>query len=154
MPITYSWKILDVQTQDLPSNNLIDVILRIAWEKRGTDDQGNSFGHLNVTNLKLNTDSFTPFEELTEEQIWTWIKPNLTCEESIDQAIQTGLENVRNPIKSKKFSWMKRESQQSSENTDAQITPVLDPNKEFIIKTESGELIKLNLPQSSIVNQG
>ena len=154
MPITYSWKILDVQTQDLPSNNLIDVILRIAWEKRGTDDQGNSFGHLNVTNLKLNTNSFTPFEELTEEQIWTWIKPNLTCEESIDQAIQTGLENVRNPIKSKKFSWMESESDQSSENTGAQITPVLDPNKEFIIKTESGELIKLNLPQSSIVSQG
>lgn len=154
MPITYSWKILNVQTQDLPSNNLTDVILRIAWEKRGTDDQGNSFGHLNVTNLKLNTDSFTPFEDLSEEQIWSWIKLNLTCEESIDQAIQTGLENIRNPIKSKKFSWMKSESQQSSENTGAQITPVLDPSKEFIIKTESGELIKLNLPQSSIVNQG
>lgn len=154
MPITYSWKILDVQTQDLPSNNLTDVILRIAWEKRGTDDQGNSFGHLNVTNLKFNTKAFTPFDQLSEEQIWSWIKPNLTYEEAIDQAIQTGLENIRNPIKSKKFSWMESESEKLSENTGMQITPVLDPSKEFIIKTESGELIKLNLPQSLIVNQG
>ena len=106
MTITYTWKILDVFAQDSLEHKLENVILKIFWEKRGTDELGNSFGHMNITNLEFSAENFTPFRDLTEDTVWSWIKAHLTWEDSINSQIAAELNNMRNPVKSVLFPWM------------------------------------------------
>ena len=109
MNISYTWNILSIYTRDNPEQNLKDVVFKVIWEKRGTDDAGHTYGHVNVTNLELDPSeipNFVSYNKLTEDLIWSWVKSRLTCEDAINQQIYDNLETMVNPIKTPPLPWL------------------------------------------------
>ena len=74
MTITYKWKINRLITE--PINDQQNVVTTVSYELEGSDDEnsGETGGHFSV---KYNPNVFTPFEQLTEEQVVEWVKNKL-----------------------------------------------------------------------------
>ena len=83
MEIVYSWAI--EQMQEVPQQgSLTDVVINISWRRFGTtvvDDkeyQAGAFGFF-VCSQPSDTD-FTPYEDLTREQVIGWLEAGLDVE--------------------------------------------------------------------------
>lgn len=77
MAITYTWKLTSLKKYD-NYQGTDHVVFQTYWKKIGTDENGNTGEFSGATPLDvstLNLDSFTPYENLTEEQVLGWIKP-------------------------------------------------------------------------------
>jgi hypothetical protein len=75
MAITYTWAIKGLtKTTD---SGFDDAIIGTRWECTGTDENGISGTFTGATPFSLNSvdpENFTPYNELTEEQVLSWIK--------------------------------------------------------------------------------
>lgn len=75
MAMTYTWAIKGLtKTTD---GGFEDAIIGTRWECTGTDEDGVSASFVGATPFNLNSvdpDNFTPYNQLTEEQVLTWIK--------------------------------------------------------------------------------
>ena len=76
MGYTYEWKIKGLRKGN--STDVNDAIIGTQWTVTATDEVDGIAGEFNgATPFDLNTintGSFTPFSELTEEQVIGWIK--------------------------------------------------------------------------------
>ena len=75
MTTTYTWKINRLITEHIDGQQ--NVVTTVSYEIKGDDgtNQGTSGGKLSV---KYNAnETFTPFEELTEQQIIDWVTTKL-----------------------------------------------------------------------------
>lgn len=97
MTITYTWEITEISTTDTP--DLKNVVVQTRWKKIGTDENGNTGFFAGATPFKPNlvaSDSFVPFEQLTEDVVLGWIK------ETVVNTYETHVNNqIRENIKSK-----------------------------------------------------
>lgn len=78
MSITYTWKITGIKTKN--TNGLTDAVIQTYWTKTGRDENGNEGVFSGATPIVIseNTEGFIPFDQLTEEQVLEWIKPQVT----------------------------------------------------------------------------
>ena len=74
----------------------IDVVYQINWQCNANDGgyQANKFGSVPVT-YTAGT-SFTPYADLTQEQIWSWINPSIDRSE-IEINLQAMIDTQKTP---------------------------------------------------------
>lgn len=100
MNLTYQWAIKGLQRAS--SGNLEDVIVQTRWTVTGTDEDGYSGTFYGATPFDLATvdpDRFTPFAELTEEQVLGWIQSRVVdhYKDHIDEQIAKQIAAAKSP---------------------------------------------------------
>jgi hypothetical protein len=105
MALTYTWKIRSLKKQDDPSVELNDIIVQTYWECTGTDASGNSGTFSGATPFEpdqVDPDNFTSYEDLTEDQVLSWIKAvvngNAGYKAHIDEQIQKQIDAIISPM--------------------------------------------------------
>jgi hypothetical protein len=105
MAFTYTWKIKSLKKQDDPSIELNDVIVQTYWECAGTDADGNTGTFSGATPFdpdQIDPENFTTYENLTEEQVISWIQDvvngNPTYKNHIDEQIQNQINAIVRPM--------------------------------------------------------
>ena len=96
--ITYNWNIVQMNTYP-EKDGLTDVVFQIHWTLTGTDNiyEGSVYNSCGVT---LDESApYTPYNELTKEQVIGWVKANLGEEQviSFEANIATQIQNQINP---------------------------------------------------------
>lgn len=77
MTLTYEWKLKSLKRRDNPSVQLNDIIVQTYWELTGTDENGNSGTFNGATPFdpqQVDPNNYTEYQNLTEEQVLSWIK--------------------------------------------------------------------------------
>jgi len=77
--ITYNWNVEQMDTYP-EKDGLTDVVFKVHWTLVGTEEnyRGSVYGTVLVT---LDEESiYTPYNELTQEQVVGWIKESLGAE--------------------------------------------------------------------------
>jgi hypothetical protein len=101
---TFTWTVtqLDCYPQ---ADNQTDVVFNIHWRCTGTD--GNYTGTVYSTaSVPAPTESFTPYADLTQEQVVGWIWANGVDKDAAEAAVQAQIDNQINPpITSPKLPW-------------------------------------------------
>ena len=101
--LEYEWKLTGLRKVD--SGGLDGIIMGTNWTLKGTDEDGFSATFTGATPFKvetLNTASFTPYSELTEEKVISWIQ-NVVLEqpsywEHINVQILKGVRDTKSPV--------------------------------------------------------
>lgn len=104
--MTYTWKITGVKTID--TVDVTDAVIQTYWQKIGTDEEGNQAVFSGATPFlksSINTGSFIPYTELTEEIVLGWIQAVVTgtYEGHVNDQIQKQIDakNIKTPA----FPW-------------------------------------------------
>jgi hypothetical protein len=74
----------------------IDVVFQVNWQCNLQEDQyqANSFGSVPVT--YTSGTPFTPYDQLTQEQVWGWVNPQIDRTE-IEANLQALIDAQKNP---------------------------------------------------------
>jgi hypothetical protein len=101
--LEYEWKLTGLRKVN--TNGLDGIIMGTNWTLTGTDENGFSGTFTGATPFKienLNTASFTPYSELTEEKVISWIKGSvlnqLSYWEHINVQILKALRDTKSPV--------------------------------------------------------
>jgi hypothetical protein len=96
MTITYTWSV--VQMDAYPQHDgETDVVFTVHWTLGGTNGtySGSTYGSTGVT---VNpAEPFTPYEDLTENQVLDWVWAAGVDKESQEANVATQIENQINP---------------------------------------------------------
>ena len=73
-----------------------DVVFQVNWQCNANDDgySANSFGTVPVTYVAGSP--YTPYDQLTQEQVWGWINPSIDRPE-IEANLQAMIDVQKNP---------------------------------------------------------
>jgi hypothetical protein len=81
---TFNWTITKLYTHPT-QNNLTQVVYAVAWKCNGVDEKYtpsfSAFTEGDESVLPADENSFTPYNQLTENQIWEWINEKIDREE-------------------------------------------------------------------------
>jgi hypothetical protein len=108
MAITYSWKVTGLKTTTL--NGTPDVVVQTYWEKIGTEN-GHTGKFSGATPFSVGTmpagTTFIPFDQLTEEDVLTWIKAVVveSYEQHVNEKIQNDINRSMNPVVDASLPW-------------------------------------------------
>lgn len=100
MDITYNWFVSSMQEYPTTPDGLDDVVFIVNWRRGASTVVGeksyyvDTFGALDVP--APSPEDFTPYEDLTFEQVCGWLEAGLNTEE-IDAGLAIQLENKINP---------------------------------------------------------
>ena len=75
MGYTYEWKLTGIKKQN--TQTLENVVVNAYWNVKAIDEMGHSGSFTGATPLNLNDvdpNNFTPYQNLTEEQVVGWVK--------------------------------------------------------------------------------
>lgn len=114
MAITYAWVIRHIM--NYPSfSGKENVVCKIQWQYRGVDETGTASVRGDITDVEFQPNQpFTPFEDLTENQVLSWIIPNVAeskiaqmqSEIAEDIAHQHAIANTNTPVLAR-LPWIK-----------------------------------------------
>ncbi len=98
MAITYTWDITAMRKAP-KLNDLDNVLVHVRWKKIGTDENGTTGEFAGATPLTAPTGDFTPYEELTKEQVLGWIQDVVvgSYEEHVNEQIQKQITKKNDP---------------------------------------------------------
>ena len=73
-----------------------DVVFQVNWQCSANDDNysANSFGTIPV--IYTAGSPFTPYADLTQEQVWEWVNPSIDRSE-IEASLQAMIDEQKNP---------------------------------------------------------
>jgi hypothetical protein len=93
--ITYTWTVsqLDCYPQ---VDNQTDVVFTVHWQLTGTDGTYNGSVY-STCSVPAPTDSFTPYADLTQDQVVGWIWAGGVDKDSAEAAVQAQIDNQANP---------------------------------------------------------
>jgi hypothetical protein len=101
--LEYEWKLIGLRKVN--SGGLDDIIMGTNWTLKGTDADGFSGTFTGATPFRvedLNTGSFTPYNELTEETVLSWIKSVVFGQtsywEHINRQILKAVRDTKSPV--------------------------------------------------------
>jgi len=101
--LTYEWKLTGLRKVD--SGGLDGIVIGTNWNLKGVDGDGYSGSFTGATPFKvenLNTSSFTPYNELDENTILTWVKgvvfESATYWEHINTQILKSVRDTKSPV--------------------------------------------------------
>jgi hypothetical protein len=92
MATTYEWSVAQVEL--IPVGDLRKVVHKCFWKCAATGTSGKTVEQYGVIELdvsNLNPDTFVSFDNLTEEQIVTWIKSKVAVQ-SIESSLHPDVE--------------------------------------------------------------
>ena len=92
---TFTWTVsqLDCYPQ---ADNQTDVVFTVHWQLTGTDGTYNGSVYSTCA-VPAPTGTFTPYADLTQEQVLGWIWANGVDQASAEAAVQTQIDNQANP---------------------------------------------------------
>ena len=95
MSTTFTWSItaMDCYTQ---SQGNADVVYNVHWTCAGTDGEYSASVY-NTCQVPYAGGSFTPYEDLTQEEVLNWIWDNGVDKEVTEDAVDQMIENQINP---------------------------------------------------------
>lgn len=98
MAITYTWEITNLRKAN-QLNNLDNVIVHVRWKKIGTDENGTTGEFSGATPLAAPGGNFTPYEQLTKEQVLGWIQAVVVSsyEQHVNEQIQKQITKKNDP---------------------------------------------------------
>ncbi len=79
MGFTYEWKLTGLRKQN--SSNVEEAIVGTTWKLTATDEDGNVGTFVGATPFNINTvntASFIPYHELTEDIVLGWVKNHVS----------------------------------------------------------------------------
>lgn len=127
MGLTYTWKLEGLKKQN--SDDLDNIIIGTRWKVTGMDEDGVFGSFIGATPFSLeevNPGNFTPYEQLTEEQVLGWVKNYVSGSNSSTNYWSHINERILSDIKNKKYA-----VQELSENelpwSSGSITPNPSP---------------------------
>lgn len=111
MALTYTWTLSSLRKTD--AQGLEGIVVGTQWVCTGIDDDGYSGSFVGATPFNLDEvdpENFTPYEELTKDQVLGWIESTVmaTSKNHIDEQILKQIEAQKNPIvevNSQSFPW-------------------------------------------------
>lgn len=91
----FNWIILNLPSYP-QQDGQVDVVFQVNWQCQAISENGaaNAFGSVNVT--YESGSSFTPYDQLTQEQIWEWIDPQID-RTAIETNLQAQIDLQNNP---------------------------------------------------------
>lgn len=98
MAITYTWEITNLRKATHLDNH-DNVIVHVRWKKIGTDENGTTGEFSGATPLAAPTGDFTPYEELTKEQVLEWVQAVVvgSYEQHVNEQIQKQITKKNDP---------------------------------------------------------
>lgn len=115
MTIEYTWKITSLKIKDI-SDNKPKAVVQTYWQKIGTDENGNTGIFSGATPFTIDSNDedgpFIPFENLTEEDVLSWIKTIVvgSYEEHVNGKIAEQIADKIAPVTEAKMPWATDES--------------------------------------------
>lgn len=106
MSVTYTWKVKSVKTCMVDGQE--DYVFQTYWIKTGTDEQGNEGTFSGATPFEPETSgSFTPFDQLTEEQVIGWIQQVVVgdYEQHVNDQIQRAIDAKKAAVANPALPW-------------------------------------------------
>jgi hypothetical protein len=94
--ISFNWSIISMPSY-ANIDGQSDVVFQVNWACNGADDGGNSAtsnGSVPVTYTAGTP--FTPYDQLTQEQVWGWINPSID-RPAIEANLQAMIDAQKNP---------------------------------------------------------
>jgi len=101
---TFTWTVsqLDCYPQ---ADNQTDVVFTVHWQLTGTDEAFSGSVY-STCSIPAPTDSFTPYADLTLDQVLGWIWAGGVDKDSAEAAVQAQIDNQANPpVVSPKLPW-------------------------------------------------
>ena len=108
MTITYTWIIeqLEVKPQEDDKTN---VVVTASWRCYGTDGTYNS-NLYGATSFTLDGGSFTPYDQLTQDQVLGWCYANGVDQTAVEANVAAQIEaQVNPPIITPPLPWIPQE---------------------------------------------
>ena len=96
---TLTWKVNQLEAYPQFEGNA-NVVFTVHWDLTGSDEAGNGGRVYGSVGVKLNEGAdFTPFEQLTEQQVIGWVKEALGAEAvaGYEEAVAKQIEAAANP---------------------------------------------------------
>jgi hypothetical protein len=95
MATTFTWTVsqLDCYPQ---ADNQTDVVFTVHWQLTGTDGTYNGSVY-STCSVPAPTGTFTPYADLTQEQVLGWIWASGVDKDSAEAAVQAQIDNQINP---------------------------------------------------------
>lgn len=96
--ITYKWTFPSFECI-LDENGLEKIVTMVHWRYSGTDEDEISFeAYGSITVGEPNPDAFTPYPDLSEEQVIGWMEDNMDVEQ-LQSDIANQINLIKNPVK-------------------------------------------------------
>ena len=98
MAITYTWDITNIRkAPQLEGKD--NVVVHVRWTKTGTDENGTTGQFQGATPLAAPTGDFTPYEQLTKEQVLGWVQAVVvgSYEQHVNEQIQKQITKKNDP---------------------------------------------------------
>jgi hypothetical protein len=98
MAITYTWEITNMRKAS-QLDGLENVLVHVRWKKIGTDENGTTGEFQGATPLSAPSGDFTPYEELTKEQVLGWVQAVVvgSYEQHVNEQIQKQIIKKNDP---------------------------------------------------------
>ena len=110
MEIVYNWEISSMLEYPTTPEGLSDVVFQVNWRRNATTEVDGKVYSTDTFNGQAmpapNPEDFTPYQDLTFEQVCGWLESILNVE-AIDAGLDAQLENLINPPSvSLPFPWV------------------------------------------------
>jgi hypothetical protein len=91
----FNWIIVSISAYP-QADGETDVVFQVNWQCQAISEDGaaNTFGSVPVTYTAGSP--FTPYDQLTQEQVWGWINPSINRPE-IEANLQAMIDAKKNP---------------------------------------------------------
>lgn len=134
--IVYEWKLTGIVKSTPSTLPVSDVVVAVRWVVTGTDEDGNSAVFNGSTPFELSTvdpDNFTPYNELTEEQVLGWVENYVKVvnpywdhvQQQIDKKIEESKQSIQD-VSADDLPW----SPTSGSNSAPAPEPILNEETE------------------------
>lgn len=131
MAITYNWVVSAMDEYPTTPDNLTDVVFNVHW-RRTASETVDGINYLvdiyNVLSVPApSPENFTPYPDLTFEQVCGWLQEGLNTEE-IDEGLAIQLQNLINPpIISLPLPWISQPTPTETSTGTPEPTPSPTP---------------------------
>jgi hypothetical protein len=96
MSATFTWSVTAMDCYPQEQGNA-DVVFNVHWTCAGTDGTYNASVYSTCSVPAPSGDNFTPYADLTQEQVLGWVWANGVDKDSAEAAVQQQIDNQINP---------------------------------------------------------
>jgi len=116
MAITYTWKINAVDCE-VSKNDMANVVYGVHWSLFAQDEEGRMASIIGMQSVgDPDPENFTPFDELTEDMVVSWIEGAMDME-MLQENLTRQIEEIATP---------KRVTLQLKKNDNVSVDPVVE----------------------------
>jgi hypothetical protein len=102
---SYVWSItkLWIKPQE---DGYTDVVVTAIWECNGSEGQYTGYAHGDCSFVLQSGEGFTPFDQLTEQQVLSWCWSNGIDKSAVELSVNDQIQNKINPpVVAPKLPW-------------------------------------------------